>query len=43
MRATCVLSAYQGQKRAPDPLELELKMVVNHHMGAGVDPGALQE
>ena len=27
--------AYRGQKRALDPLELELQTVVNCHMGAG--------
>lgn len=25
----------KGQKRAPDPLELELQVVVSHHMDAG--------
>jgi hypothetical protein len=27
-------SANGGQKRASDPLELELKMAVSHHVGA---------
>ena len=31
----CVLGALVGQTRVSDPLELELQMVVNHHVGAG--------
>lgn len=27
--------AYWGQRRAPDPLKLELQVVVNYHVGAG--------
>ena len=30
----CVANAYGGQKRALDPLELELQTVVGHHVGA---------
>jgi hypothetical protein len=33
--AACVCSTYRGQKRALDPLELELQMVVSHHVCAG--------
>lgn len=32
MCAMFVLSAQGSQKRALDPLELELEMVVNHHV-----------
>lgn len=31
----CVWSAFGGQKRASDPLELKLQMVVRHYVGAG--------
>ena len=34
----CTLYAYRvhrDQKRGSDPLELELQMVVGHHVGAG--------
>lgn len=30
-----VLGAYRGHKRAVDPLELELKIVANHHAFTG--------
>lgn len=29
---------HKVQKTLLDPLELELKSVVNHHMGAGTEP-----
>lgn len=32
---TCILSACRGQKRMSNFLELELWMVVNHHLDAG--------
>ena len=28
-------NAHRGQKKALDPLELELYIVVSHHVGAG--------
>lgn len=31
---TCVPSALEGQKRALDPVKLELQRVVRHHMGS---------
>lgn len=31
----CMLGAYRGQKRALNPAELELLMLVSHYMGAG--------
>lgn len=31
----CVPDGHGGQKRMPNPLELELKVVVTHHVGAG--------
>lgn len=34
-----VCDTHKVQKRLLDPLELELKAVVNHHMGAGTEPG----
>lgn len=27
-----------GQKKAPDPLERKLEVVVSHHVGAGTEP-----
>ena len=33
-------SAQRNQKRASDPLELELQTVVNLHVGAGIEPGS---
>lgn len=33
--AMCVPGTYKCQKRAPDPLELELQIVVSHQVGAG--------
>ena len=35
MYAMCVPGACRGQKKALDLLELELRMVVSHHVGAG--------
>ena len=35
MCAPCVLGAHGGQRRASDPLELELQMVLGCHVGAG--------
>lgn len=32
---TCFPSAHSGQKRVLDPLELELRMAVSHHVGSG--------
>lgn len=37
MCTTCLPMVHRGQKKAPDPLELELGMlgmVANHHLGA---------
>lgn len=31
----CMPDTHRGQKRVSNPLELELWMVVNHHVGAG--------
>ena len=31
----CTCSAHEGQKEASCPLELELQVVVNHHVGTG--------
>ena len=31
----CVPVAQRDQKKAPEPLELELQMVVSYHVGAG--------
>lgn len=33
-------SAQRGQKRAPDPLGLELEMAMGHHVGSGKEPGS---
>jgi hypothetical protein len=33
--ATCVPGPREGQAEWPDPLELELQMVVSGHVGAG--------
>lgn len=32
MDTTCVYSALRGQKRVSEPLEVELHMVLNHHV-----------
>jgi hypothetical protein len=32
--APCVPGVLRGQKKASDPLELELEMVVSYHFGA---------
>ena len=32
---SCTCSAHKGKKEASYPLELELQMVVNHHVGTG--------
>jgi hypothetical protein len=31
----CLLGACEGQKRPPDPLEVEIWMVVSHHISSG--------
>lgn len=31
--STCVPDSCGGQKMEPDPMEMELWMVVNHHVG----------
>lgn len=41
--AACVCVAGGGQKRTLDPLELELRTVVNDHVGAGNSLTPLQE
>ena len=33
MYTKCVPSALRGQKRASDPLELELRITIIHHLG----------
>lgn len=35
MCKTCVPGASRGQKRVSDPVELELQMLVNYHVGSG--------
>jgi hypothetical protein len=35
MCTMCLPNACRGQKRESDPLELELEMVVSHHVSAG--------
>lgn len=35
MCTMCVPGAYRGQKRALDPLQLMLQIVVSHHVGIG--------
>lgn len=35
LHGVCVCSAHIGQKRALDFLELELQVIMNHHVGAG--------
>lgn len=42
----CLLAtvhAYGGQKMATEPLELELPMVVRHHMVLEIEPGSSSE
>ena len=43
MCTMCVSVAGRGQKRVSDPLELELQMVVSHHVGAENKGLPLQE
>ena len=37
----CMLGAHGGQKRALDPLGLELQIVVNSHVGARIETQAI--
>lgn len=39
----CLPSACGDQKTASDPLKLELSMIVSCYVGAGDEPGPLQE
>lgn len=39
MQNSCVSGAQRGKKRASDPLELELHIVVSHHEGSGNQSG----
>lgn len=32
----CIPEAWKGQERTPGPLELELQMIVSHHIDAGI-------
>jgi hypothetical protein len=41
MYVTCALSAWGGQKRAPDPLQAELQTALNYPVGAGNPTGVL--
>ena len=36
----CIPDALRGQERASDTLELELQIVVSHHVNAGPKPGS---
>lgn len=38
-----VWNAFRGQKRAPDPLELELQVLIASVWMLGTNPGPLQE
>jgi len=40
---SCACSAFGDQKRALDPIGLELRMVVSHHMGAEDQLGSPEE
>ena len=40
---TCVPNAQRSQKRASDPLAVELPMVVSHRVGAALNSGPLKE
>lgn len=39
MCATCLPCALRGQRKVSNPLEVELRMSVSHHVGAGNQPG----
>lgn len=39
----CMPGAHKSQKKALDPLPLELQKIVSCHVGAGNNPGPLQE
>jgi hypothetical protein len=34
IHTTCMSGACGGQKQKPGPLEMELQMIVSHHVGA---------
>lgn len=38
MYTKCMLGAYEVQKKVPYPLEIELWVAVNHHVGVGTEP-----
>lgn len=38
IREAHACSAHEGEKRASDPLKLELQMVVSHLVGVGIEP-----
>lgn len=40
VRPICISGALRGHKKASDSPELELQMVVSHHMGARIEPGS---
>lgn len=43
MCTTCLLSSSRSQKRAADPLELELRTIVSRHVGTRTQIQALYE
>lgn len=43
MSTSCMFDASRGQKRSLDPVELELRMLVNNHECWQPIPGLLQE
>lgn len=34
----CISDALRGHKTVSDPQELELQIIVSHHVGAGIEP-----
>ena len=40
MCTMCFPGAHGGQKKASDPLKLDLQMVVSHCVSAGIEPGS---
>lgn len=43
MCTMCALNAYRSQRKALDPLKLDLHKAVGVHVGIGQVPGTLQE
>lgn len=43
MYTTCIPSVHRDEKSVSDPLELELRVAVSHHLGAENETSLVQE